>query len=83
MRIVAGTMLGNSIRLVWHCEQCRRVACEWLDTDTAQYMELRRTGPNRLVQARTIVFDETEMVVYINPLDVEEHPQCSSLTTAA
>jgi len=61
--------------MVWHCEQCRRVLCKWVDTDTAQYMELLSRGDARIVQARVIFFDALDMVVYINPVDdpPEEH----------
>lgn len=81
MRIQACTPLGNKIRLVWHCEQCRKVNCEWVDTDTAQYMEVSRFE-NVLVQARAIVFDEQQMTVYINPVDDPQENYIDQLSAA-
>ena len=70
MRIEACTPLGRSIVLVWHCEQCRKVLCKWVDTDTNIYAEYKHNGELDLVQAKKIVLDDA--VVYINPTEPGE-----------
>lgn len=70
MRIEACTKLGNQIKMVWHCEECRKVLCAWADTDTKQYAEW--VGRElRTVQAKDIFFDRQVMVIFINPIDNE------------
>lgn len=83
MRIEACTALGNSIQLVWHCEQCRKVVFEWVDTDTAEYCELVRRDMARRRQARSIVFDEQALVIYINPIDDVDIERADQLETTA
>ena len=82
MRIEACTLLGNQIRMVWHCEECRRVMCEWVDLDLALYCEWVSIGSKRIKQARSIVFDRQCMVIFINPVDdgTTQTADCDSAT---
>lgn len=83
MRIEACTKLGNQIKMVWHCEECRKVLCAWADTDTKQYAEYvkgeRGILPGPVVrQAKEIFFDRQVMVIFINPIDNEAEDESIS-----
>ena len=78
MRIEGGSYLGRQIRGVWHCEQMKRLICEWVDTDTAQYAEYNgNKWPNHMTikQAKKILFERATMMIYINPIADEDNTE--------
>lgn len=82
MRVVAGSLLGNQIRLVWDCERCAALRdVTWVDDETSQYAQYtgRVIGCDTLEeavrQAKKIVIDAARLVILINPVeDPESEP---------
>lgn len=72
MRVEANTELGMRSWFIWDCEKCYRPLCVWIDSDTAQYLEVVKARPYReqVKQAKRITIDVGTMTILINPKEI-------------